>query len=154
MAKHAQDQARIVSVRLPDDLLQRLDRLLDWQTTHRRHPTTRNAAMRAWLDDCEQRAGLVEPHTLRQQFQAAYQRLHPHHGGVPIHQLRSLLPGAVRYCPGGAARRAAGRPRGRHGARAGPPSPRRQLSSPWLTLCPRAMAHLSGHGPLRRGLRT
>jgi hypothetical protein len=96
MPKHAQDQARIVSVRLPDDLLQRLDRLLDWQTTHRRHPTTRNAAireaLRAWLDDYEQRAGLVEPHTLRQQLQAAYQRLHPHHDGVPIHQLRALLP--------------------------------------------------------------
>ncbi len=96
MPKHAQDHARIVSVRLPDDLLQRLDRVLDWCATARQRPATRNAAireaLRAWLDDHEQRAGLVEPHTLRQQFQAAYQSLHPHHDGVPIHRLRQLLP--------------------------------------------------------------
>src|SRR5207247_1740480 len=65
MPKHAQDQARIVSVRLPADLLQRLDRVLDWQATARQRPATRNAAireaLRAWLDDHEQRAGLVEP---------------------------------------------------------------------------------------------
>jgi hypothetical protein len=95
MPKKDPDDARIVSVRLPNDLLQRLDRYLDWCTTSRRRPTTRNAAIRdavrVWLDDHEQRAGLVEPHTLRRQFQAAYQRLHPHHDGVPIHRLRQLL---------------------------------------------------------------
>ena len=73
MPKHAQDQARIVSVRLPADLLQRLDRVLDWQATARQRPATRNAAireaLRTWLDDHEQRAGLVEPHRLWQQFQ-------------------------------------------------------------------------------------
>ena len=65
MPQHAQDQARIVSVRLPADLLQRLDRVLDWQATARQRPATRHAAIRealcAWLDDHEQRAGLVEP---------------------------------------------------------------------------------------------
>jgi Arc/MetJ-type ribon-helix-helix transcriptional regulator len=95
MPTHAQDQARIVSVRLPVDLLQRLDRLLDWRATARQRPATRNAAIRealqAWLDDHEQRAGLVEPHLLWQQFQTAYQRLAPHHDGVPIHQLRQRL---------------------------------------------------------------
>ena len=89
------NDSRIVSVRLPDDLIQRLDRYLDWCATARRRDTTRNAAIRealsAWLDDQEQRAGLVEPHTLRRQFQAAYQSLHPHHDGVPIHRLRQLL---------------------------------------------------------------
>src|SRR5437764_4804194 len=77
MPKPAQDQARIVSVRLPADLLQRLDRVLDWQATARQRPATRNAAireaLRAWLDDHEQRAGLVEPHRLWHQFQTAYQ---------------------------------------------------------------------------------
>ena len=40
------DDSRVVSVRLPYTMVQRLDRLLDWQTTHQRRPTTRNAAMR------------------------------------------------------------------------------------------------------------
>ena len=92
MPPHAQDQARIVSVRLPADLLQRLERVLDWQATARQRPATRNAAireaLRAWLDDHEQRAGLVEPHRLWQQFQTAYHSLASHPEGVPIHQLR------------------------------------------------------------------
>ena len=95
MPNREPNESRIVSVRLPDDLLQRLDRYLDWCATSRRRDTTRNAAIRealsAWLDDQEQRAGLVEPHTLRRQFQAAYHSLHPHHDGVPIHRLRQLL---------------------------------------------------------------
>ena len=95
MPNRAPSDSRIVSVRLPDDLIQRLDRYLDWCATSRRRHATRNAAirkaLRAWLDDHEQRAGLVEPHTLRRQLQAAYQRLHPHHDGVPIHRLRQLL---------------------------------------------------------------
>ena len=49
MPQHAQDQARIVSVRLPADLLQRLDRVLDWQATARQRPATRNAAIREAL---------------------------------------------------------------------------------------------------------
>ena len=96
MPKHIQDQARIVSVRLPADLLQRLDRLLDWRATVRQRPAARNAAireaLRAWLDDHEQRAGLVEPHLLWQQLQTAYQSLASHHDGVPILQLRQRLP--------------------------------------------------------------
>ena len=96
MPQHAQDQARIVSVRLPADLLQRLDRMLDWQATARHRPAPRHAAireaLRACLDDHEQRAGLVEPHRLWQQCQTAYQSLASHHDGVPIQQLRQRLP--------------------------------------------------------------
>ncbi len=59
------EDSRVVSVRLPNTLVQRLDRLLDWQTTHRRRPATRNAAMRdalrGWLDQHEQLAGLLAP---------------------------------------------------------------------------------------------
>jgi hypothetical protein len=44
MLSNTPDDSRVVSVRLPTPLLQRLDRLLDWHTTHRRRPTTRNAA--------------------------------------------------------------------------------------------------------------
>src|SRR5437879_6817598 len=90
------EDSRIVSVRLPNTLVQLLDRLLDWQTTHRRRPTTRNAAMRdalhGWLDQQEQLAGLLDPQVLQQQFQAAYDSLHPSPDGVPIHRLRRLLP--------------------------------------------------------------
>src|SRR6266704_2035779 len=95
MPKREPNDSRIVSVRLPDDLIQRLDRYLDWCATARRRDTTRNAAIRealsAWLDDQEQRAGLVEPHTLRRQFQATYNSLSPRHEGVPIHRLRQRL---------------------------------------------------------------
>ena len=62
--------SRVVSVRLPNTLVQRLDRLLDWQTTHRHRPATRNAAMRdalrSWLEQQEQLAGLLDPQVLRQ----------------------------------------------------------------------------------------
>jgi Predicted transcriptional regulators containing the CopG/Arc/MetJ DNA-binding domain and a metal-binding domain len=89
------EDSRVVSVRLPNTLVQRLDRLLDWQTTHRRRPATRNAAMRdalrGWLDQQEQVAGLLDPQILRQQFQAAYDSLRPPLDGVPIHRLRRLL---------------------------------------------------------------
>jgi hypothetical protein len=89
------DASRVVSVRLPTLLVERLDRLLDWHTTHRRRPTTRNAALRAalgdWLDQYEQLAGLLAPQVLHQQFQAAYDSLRPPPNGVPIHRLRRLL---------------------------------------------------------------
>jgi hypothetical protein len=89
------EDSRIVSVRLPNTLVQRLDRLLDWQTTHRCRPSTRNAAMRealrGWLDQQEQLAGLVDPQVLQQQFQAAYDSLRPSPDGVPIYRLRRLL---------------------------------------------------------------
>jgi hypothetical protein len=96
MPRKDPDDSRVVSVRLPDDLLQRFDRYLDWSAPHRRLPSTRNAAIRealsVWLDHHEQLAGLLQPHTLRQQFQATYNSIRPHHDGVPISRLRQLLP--------------------------------------------------------------
>ena len=96
MPNQEPEDSRIVSVRLPNTLVQRLDRVLDWQTTHRRRPTTRNAAMRealhGWLDQHEQLAGLLDPQVLQQQFQAAYDSLRPSSDGVPIPRLRRLLP--------------------------------------------------------------
>jgi hypothetical protein len=57
MASRAQDNSRIVSVRLPDDLIRRLDRYLDWRETSGRVKFSRNAALREalrlWLDDQE-----------------------------------------------------------------------------------------------------
>src|SRR5690348_6901967 len=94
MSRTTPQTAPIVSVRLTDDLLQRLDRLLDWQTIHRRRPATRHAAirdaLRGWLDQHEQLAGLLEPQALQQPFQAAYDSLGPSPRGVPLPQLRRL----------------------------------------------------------------
>ena len=95
MPSKEREDSRIVSVRLPNTLVQRLDRLLDWQMTHRRRPATRNAALRdalhGWLDQQEQLAGLLDPQGLQQQFQAAYDSLRPSPDGVPIYRLRRLL---------------------------------------------------------------
>jgi hypothetical protein len=89
------EDSRVISVRLPTPLVQRLDRLLDWHTTHRRRPTTRNAVLREalgdWLDQHEQLAGSRSPASLRQQFWAAYDSLRPSPDGVPIPRLRRLL---------------------------------------------------------------
>ncbi len=48
-------------------------------------------ALRGWLDQQEQLAGLLAPQVLQQQFQAAYDSLRPSPDGVPIHRLRRLL---------------------------------------------------------------
>jgi hypothetical protein len=89
------EDSRVVSVRLPTPLVQRLDRLLDWHTTHRRRPTTRNAALRAalgdWLDQQEQLVGLLDSQVLQQQFHAAYTSLRPSATGVLIYRLRRVL---------------------------------------------------------------
>ena len=89
------EDSRVVSVRLPTTLVQRLDRVLDWHTTHRRRPTTRNAALREalgdWLDQQEPLAGLRDPESLRQQFRTAYDNLRPSPEGVPIPRRRRLL---------------------------------------------------------------
>jgi hypothetical protein len=96
MTDKKQDSAQIVSVRLPHDLIQRLDRYLDWNAGYRRVTSSRNAAIRealsTWLDAQEQLAGFVEPHAQRQQFHAASQRLSPRPTWIPIYQLRQLLP--------------------------------------------------------------
>src|SRR4029450_5916840 len=85
------EDSRVVSVRLPTPLVQRLDRLVDWHTTHRPRHTTRNAALRDalgdWLDQHEQLAGLLDPESLRQQFRAAYDSQRPSPEGGPIHRL-------------------------------------------------------------------
>lgn len=90
------DHWQIVSVRLPRELIQRLDRYLDWRENHRRVKASRNAALREalghWLEDQEQRAGFLEPQTQRQQFYNAYHSLNKRHDWVAIHRLRQLIP--------------------------------------------------------------
>ena len=61
MPGEKQDGSQIVSVRLPYELMRRLDRSLDWSACYRRVTSSRNAAIREalshWLDDQEQLAG-------------------------------------------------------------------------------------------------
>jgi len=95
MASRSQDNSRIVSVRLPEELIGRLDRYLDWCATSGRVTGSRNAAMREalrrWLDDQEQLAGFVSPETLRGQFRTAYDQVSPGHAWVLISRLRQQL---------------------------------------------------------------
>ena len=95
MSRKETEGSRIVSVRLPEALIQRLDRYLDWSETSRRVRSSRNAAVRAalshWLDDQEQLAGLLHPEVLHRQFRATYDRISPSHDWVPIHRLRQRL---------------------------------------------------------------
>ena len=158
MPSKTPETSPIVSVRLSDDLLQRLDRLLDWQTTHRRRPATRNAAMRealrGWLDQQEQLAGLLNPHVLLQQFQTAYNSLRPPPDGGPhpsATPTAAVASGAFRCHPRGPGCRAARRPRDPHGACLRRPSDPRQLPCPWPMLCPAQVACVSGGCPFRMG---
>ena len=95
MASSAQDNSRIVSVRLSDELIRRLDRSLDWRETSGRVKFSRNAALREalrmWLDDQEQLAGFVSPETLRGQFRTAYDQVSQGRAWVLIPRLRQQL---------------------------------------------------------------
>ena len=94
MPRKAPEDSRLVSVRQPNTLVQRLDRLGDGPTPHRRRPTTRNAAMRdawrGWLDQQEPRAGLLDPQGLQPPCQAAAASLRPSPDGGPSHRRRRL----------------------------------------------------------------
>ena len=91
-----QDDSQVVSVRLPHELVRRLDRYLDWSAFYRRVKSSRNGAMRDalshWLDHQEQLAGFLDPQAQREQFQAAYRSIAKRRDWAAIHQLRHLLP--------------------------------------------------------------
>jgi predicted DNA-binding protein len=75
MPSREQESSTILSVRLPDELMQRLDRYLDWGETSRRVKSSRHAIIREalsqWLEVHEHEAGLVH---------------------LPIARLRQVLP--------------------------------------------------------------
>lgn len=89
------DCSSVLSLRLPDALIQRLDRYLDWCHVQRRTKLSRNAAvreaLRLWLDDQEQHAGLSTAKTLHQRFQAAYQSVSDGAQGARIYRVRDAL---------------------------------------------------------------
>jgi Arc/MetJ-type ribon-helix-helix transcriptional regulator len=89
------DRSSVLSLRLPDELIQRLDRYLDWSHVQRRTKLSRNAAvreaLRLWPDDQEQHAGLSASQTLHQRFQTAYQSVSDGDQGARIYRVRAAL---------------------------------------------------------------
>ena len=96
MPSKEQESSSILSIRLPDELIQRLDRSLDWWETFRRVKASRNAVLREalsqWREAHEHEAGLVHAPTLRHQFWNAVHRLAQGPHEVRIHRLRQTLP--------------------------------------------------------------
>ena len=95
MPSKEHDRSSVVSVRLPDALLERLDRYLDWIEIHRAEKSSRNHAIRQaltqWLDTQEEQDGMTHPGVLRRRFHAAYTSLRSGQEEVKIHRLRHLL---------------------------------------------------------------
>jgi hypothetical protein len=89
----------IVSLRLPDTLLERLERYLDWLETHRREHSSRNHVLRhalaMWLEQQEQQLGMARPDLSRQHFREAYNALRGEPHGVRISRLRQYLDWSV-----------------------------------------------------------
>ena len=79
MPSKEHDDSSIISLRLPDGLLARLDRYLDWMESRQGEKSSRNHALRhaltQWLDAQEAHAGLTHPDVLRRHFQTAYTNL-------------------------------------------------------------------------------
>ena len=102
MPRKEQESSRILSIRLPDELIQRLDRSLDWRETARRVKASRNAVMREalsqWLEVHAHTAGFVHAPTLRHQFWSAARRLAQGPHGGRIHRLRQTLPWPREHC--------------------------------------------------------
>jgi hypothetical protein len=95
MPSKEHDGSSIVTLRLPDDLLEHLDRYLDWMAMHHGEHTSRNQAIRKalvqWLEMEEEQGGMFHPDVLRRHFQAAYTSLRSGRDEVDIHRLRHLL---------------------------------------------------------------
>ena len=95
MPSKEHDRSSVVSLRLPDALLERLDRYLDWIEIHRAEKSSRNHAIRQaltqWLDTQEEQDGMTHPGVLRRRFHAAYTSLRSGQDEVKIHRLRHLL---------------------------------------------------------------
>src|SRR2546430_7632271 len=95
MPSREQESSSILSVRLPDELIQRLDRYLDWWENSRRVKSSRNAIIREalgqWLEEHEHEAGWGHMPILRQQFPTPVRRMAHGPDRVPIHRLRPVL---------------------------------------------------------------
>ena len=81
MPSKEHDTSSVVSLRLSDALLERLDRYLDWMESHRAEKLSRNHVIRQaltqWLDTQEEQGGMTHPDVLRRHFHAAFQAKSP-----------------------------------------------------------------------------
>ena len=95
MPSKEQNGSSVVSLRLSDTLLDRLDRYLDWMATRRGENSSRNRVMRQaltqWLNTQEEQGGMTRPDELRERFHHAYRSLRSGQDRVDIHRLRRLL---------------------------------------------------------------
>ena len=95
MPSKEQDGSSVVSLRLADTLLDRLDRYLNWMETRRGETSSRNRIMRQaltqWLNSQEEQAGMTHPDVLIERFHNAYTSLRSGQERVEIHRLRRLL---------------------------------------------------------------
>ncbi len=95
MPSKAHDGSSVVSLRLPDALLEHLDRYLDWMESYRGEKSSRNHAIRQaltqWLEAQEAKGGMTHPDVLRRHFHNAYTSLRHGQDGVAIHRIRQLL---------------------------------------------------------------
>ena len=95
MPSKEHNTSSVVSLRLSDTLLERLDRYLDWMEVHRAEKSSRNDTIRQaltqWLETQEEQGGMIHPDMLRRRFHAAYTSLRSGRDEVEIHRLRHLL---------------------------------------------------------------
>lgn len=95
MPSKEHDRSSILSLRLPDTLLARLDRYLAWMERRRGESLSRNQVIRValaqWLDTAEAQGGMIHPEVLRQHFQAGYNALRSGNDAVQIQRLRQRL---------------------------------------------------------------
>jgi hypothetical protein len=102
MPSKEQERSSLLSSRLPDELIQRLDRSLAWWETSRRVKASRHAVLREalspWREAHAHEAGLVHAPTLRHPFWNAVHRLAQGPHAVRIHRLRQTLPWPRERC--------------------------------------------------------
>ena len=95
MPSQEHDRSSVVSLRLPDTLLERLHCYLDWMEIHRGDKLSRNQticqALAQWLDMAEEQGEMTHPDVLRRHFHAAYTSLRNGQNQVEIYRLRRLL---------------------------------------------------------------
>ena len=95
MPSQFQNGSSVISLRLSDALLDRLDRYLDWMEVHQRQKVSRNHVLRLalmeWLEAEEAKSAMTHPDVLREQFHNTYKSLRKRQGRVAIHRLRHLL---------------------------------------------------------------
>ena len=95
MPSQSQSESSVISLRLSDTLLERLDQYVDWIQSHQHQKRSRNHVLRLaltqWLEAEEAQGAMTHPDVLRERFHNAYTSLRKRKGRVAIHRLRSLL---------------------------------------------------------------